>query len=112
MICELNYWEEYSLMIVWNNSQSISVKYENNDYEINSMEQMSMIFLRLSEHKNTRKGGIITGKIKPVEMVETPDIIKERQISSHLLVSVKSSAEKSSSKLFGVSKKSIISITR
>ena len=47
-------------MIVWNNSQSISVKYENNDYEINSMEQISMIFLRLSEHKNTRKGGIRT----------------------------------------------------
>ena len=88
-------------------------KLEDDYFGMNSMEQMSKIFSRSCQNKNSVKGDIITyiklfQQTMLMEMVDTPDVIKQNNLSSHSLVPFKRRSMKSASNIFGVSKRSMI----
>ena len=93
----------------------INGELDDNYFVMNSMEQMSKISSGSCKNRNFGKGDIWTDsfpqKAMLTKMIDTPGASKEKKLKLHSLFPFKHSSAKSASKMFGVSKRYIISKT-
>ena len=89
----------------------INGKFEDNDFVMNSMEQISKMLSISCQNKGYEKFEIITDisfqQTILMAIIGTPDINKENNLKPHSFITVRCSVVKSASSMFRVSKKSV-----